>query len=142
VHKAAQARRSGCGLHSHGVENAEPTAAPERFDGFYTGPQLDAASIESEWPDHYQRLLDAGFVNPYAEQADVECTLCPDNALRNDDSDPKLIDHILWKNAPAATHTTRFMTETVTLDLEGQSVDSNHSDHYGLVCGVEEWCAP
>jgi len=104
------------------------------------GPAIDSAGIVSEWPDHYQRLLDAGFTNPYAEQADVDCTFCPDNTLRDDNSDPRLLDHILWRHPPAAVHTARFMSETVTLDTDDGSVESNYSDHYGLVSEVTGWC--
>ena len=105
------------------------------------GPPIAEAGIEGEWPDHYQRLLDAGFVNPYAEQADVECTFCPDNTLLSDDSDPRLVDHILWMNAPAATHTTRLLTESITVNAGGEPVQTHHSDHYGLVSEVDGWCA-
>jgi endonuclease/exonuclease/phosphatase family metal-dependent hydrolase len=106
-----------------------------------TGPAIPEANLEGEWPDHYQRLLEAGFDNPYAAQDDVACTLCPDNTLRPADSDGQLIDHILLKNASSDASGSRFMTEPTRLQIDGNTVESNFSDHYGLIMELDGWCA-
>ena len=68
-------------------------------------------------------------------------TLCPDNTLRADDSDALLIDHILLRNASSEASSSRFMTETISLEVDGATVESNYSDHYGLVMDLQPWCA-
>jgi endonuclease/exonuclease/phosphatase family metal-dependent hydrolase len=105
-----------------------------------TGPAISSDNIGGEWPEHYDRLSAAGFDNPYSSQQDVSCTLCADNSFRSPDSSERLIDHVLFRNAPAAVTIQRFMTETVTLDIDNMPTESNPSDHYGLVAEVEGWC--
>ena len=78
-------------------------------------PQL-ADGLVGEWPSHYRRLLDAGFSNPYQEQGNTRCTLCPESTFRSDDSDPRLIDHILVQGARSDIAVTRFMNGTITIE--------------------------
>jgi endonuclease/exonuclease/phosphatase family metal-dependent hydrolase len=80
----------------------------------------------------YARLLADGFTNPY----DGNCTLCPSNSFRSDGSTPLLVDHILFKGMPAGQHVALAMTDTISIDVAGDSVETNYSDHYGLVAEV------
>jgi endonuclease/exonuclease/phosphatase family metal-dependent hydrolase len=106
-----------------------------------TGPTIPADGLVGEWPSHYRRLLDAGFSNPYQEQGNTRCTLCPESSFRSDDSDPRLIDHILVQGARSDLAVTRFMNETITIEPSGgDPVETHYSDHFGLKATLGPWC--
>jgi endonuclease/exonuclease/phosphatase family metal-dependent hydrolase len=98
-----------------------------------TGPGLP--DIDGVWPEHYQRLLDAGLTNPFVAQDDVACTLCDDNTFRTPGSSNTLIDHVLLRGTSGQYR--RMLTEPTTLPAG----PSHHSDHYGLAADVAS-CAP
>jgi len=98
-----------------------------------TGPAIEAHDIAPEWPSHYDRLIESGLTDPYADSDDVACTYCPDNTFNDPESDGTLIDHILIRGFDGRISTERFMTGVVTITVEGQDVTTNLSDHYGLI---------
>lgn len=96
------------------------------------GPALEEAGLVAVRPEHYARLLEAGFDNPYAAQDDVACTAgCPDDTFSDDGSEPKLIDHVLVRGFESSKGE-RIMTESKTIDVGAESVTTSLSDHYGL----------
>lgn len=101
-----------------------------------TAPAIEAAGIPARWPDHYQRLVDAGFDNPYVRQDDVACTSCPDNTFREGQG-PRLVDHILIRGHLGPTDGSQFMTERVEIEVGGATIETNLSDHNGLELELE-----
>ncbi len=96
------------------------------------GPALERAGLAAVRPTHYARLLDAGFENPYAAQDDVACTAgCPDDTFSEAGRETKLIDHVLVRGLQSANGR-RIMTEPTTIDVDGESMTTSLSDHYGL----------
>lgn len=104
-----------------------------------TGPGRPADGIVGEWPEHYDRLLAAGFEAPCGGPS-APCTICSDNTLRSTDSDDKLIDHILIKHGASEATCSRFMTETISIEVDGAPVETSYSDHYGQVMQLGAWC--
>jgi endonuclease/exonuclease/phosphatase family metal-dependent hydrolase len=106
-----------------------------------TGPAIPEAGVVGEWPHHYQRFVTAGFANPHAESGDASCSYCPENTFQSDSADPRLLDHILLKNATTGASCTRFMTETTTIESkDGDLVETHYSDHFGLQATLESSC--
>ena len=102
-----------------------------------TGPAVTDHGIQPEWPENYQLLVDAGLTEPYLAQSDVQCTDCPENSFHSADSDAKLIDHVLLRGVAASPHVERVMTETVTIEVDGEPVETHLSDHFGLELTLE-----
>lgn len=102
-----------------------------------TGPAIQESGIESEWPENFQHLVEAGLTAPYLAQSDVQCTDCPENSFHAADSAPKLIDHVLLRGVAASAHVERVMTQTVTIEVDGETVETNLSDHFGLQLTLE-----
>jgi endonuclease/exonuclease/phosphatase family metal-dependent hydrolase len=96
------------------------------------GPTVAAAALEGEWEAHYQRVLAAGFTNPWAEQTDVACTECPESTFHAVGSAAKLIDHVLLRGFEGAALARRCMTATTTVWVGGEAVTTNLSDHFGV----------
>lgn len=115
------------------VEEKTGGAAPAVVLGdLGTGPEVAGTPLVAVWPTHYQRLIDAGFTNPYAAQPDVACTSCPDNSFRRPESDAKLTDHVLVRDVQLPTVVHRLHTEEVAVPVDGAPQGMHLSDHYGL----------
>jgi endonuclease/exonuclease/phosphatase family metal-dependent hydrolase len=99
-----------------------------------TGPEIGPAGIMARWPDHYGRLIAAGFTNPYAARRDVACTACPENTLRADDAMPRLIDHVLVRDLSLRVRCDRFLDEEV--EIGGVPSPTHLSDHFGVACDL------
>lgn len=100
-------------------ENGEQRPAVLMGD-LNTGPQ--------DWPDHYEKLVAAGFDNFFEG-----CTLCPDNTFQGSETEARAVDHILLRNPPTTPRVTPFMTEKTSVEVGGDAVVTSHSDHHGLV---------
>lgn len=92
-----------------------------------TGPQL--LNVDPVALDNYTALLGA-FRDPYAENIDALCTFCPENPLVPAGSRPVLIDHVMVRGleGPAS----RFLTEPLEVEVDGERVSTAYSDHFGL----------
>jgi endonuclease/exonuclease/phosphatase family metal-dependent hydrolase len=98
------------------------------------GPETSRAMAAS--PDAYARFVRAGFQDPYAE-LDGRCTFCINNPLNGSVSDPDagaLIDHIVFSGlaSGAAPSASRILDELIEIDAGGRSIQTAHSDHYGV----------
>ncbi len=96
------------------------------------GPETPLATAAS--PDAFERLVSAGFSDPYAE-ADGRCTFCGNNPLNGLVADPEegaLIDHVLVSAVDADQAATRVFDEVISVEVEGSVLDTAHSDHYGV----------
>jgi endonuclease/exonuclease/phosphatase family metal-dependent hydrolase len=97
------------------------------------GPATPLA--ESASPDAYARLVDAGFVDPYAND-DGRCTFCRNNPLNGLVEDPEegaLIDHVLISSSRGErAEAARVFDEEISVNVDGSSVVTARSDHYGV----------
>ncbi|MCP4810322.1 MAG: hypothetical protein GY913_04830 [Proteobacteria bacterium] len=72
--------------------------------------------------------LKQGYTNPY----DGECTYCRDNPLNSEDSDDRVIDHVLLRDLKADATASRILDETIDVDSCDTVSDGALSDHYGV----------
>lgn len=84
--------------------------------------------------DSYQKFVDAGLSNPYAEKASNPCTFCTDNPLHDvdDKGDPVVIDHVLLKDFAGSTASKRVLDGTIDVTRCGEPFTAAYSDHYGV----------
>ncbi len=100
---------------------------------FNAGPRAGAA-IEAVLPEHYARLLAAGFRNPYAGRPDARCTFCAENPLSGGaGARGALLDHVLLRGHAGGAAAEPFLRDTLELEVGGRRVRSAYSDHYGLL---------
>lgn len=102
---------------------------------FNSGPGM--GDIRASLPENYAKYGQAGYDNPYAEQPNAKCTSCDDNPLGDDlaVATGSLIDHVFTRNISESDYeksAERFLTEPLNLQVEGESVESAYSDHYGV----------
>jgi endonuclease/exonuclease/phosphatase family metal-dependent hydrolase len=98
-----------------------------------TGPAIEPR-IAPSLPSHYARLIDQGFINPYAAQRDVRCTYCFDNPLEGGGGTRGLlIDHVLLRGFEGGVAGSQIMRSDLHVDVGGRSVKSGFSDHYGVI---------
>ena len=98
------------------------------------GPETALARSAS--PDAYARFVAAGFEDPYADE-DGRCTFCSSNPLNAGAGDPDqgaLIDHILFSGlaSPTPRSATRVFDQPIQIEVGGSTLESAHSDHYGV----------
>jgi endonuclease/exonuclease/phosphatase family metal-dependent hydrolase len=98
------------------------------------GPETPLAHSAS--PDAYARFVAAGFEDPYAAD-DGRCTFCgsnPLNAAAGDPDEGALLDHVLFSGLPTPTPRsgTRIFDQPIELESLGSSIETAHSDHYGV----------
>ena len=98
---------------------------------FNCGPE--SAGAEAELPANFTALT-AGYDTTFAT-ADAPCTFCGDNPLVGgvDRDHSVLLDHVLLRGFTGKTTTSaRIIDQAITLEVDGMSVDSAVSDHYGV----------
>ncbi|HEU4406109.1 MAG TPA: endonuclease/exonuclease/phosphatase family protein [Polyangiaceae bacterium] len=96
------------------------------------GPR--AGGADALLPQHYAKLLGAGFRNPYAARPDARCTFCPSNPLNGGGPGRgALIDHVLLRGYAGGASVEPFLREPVELEVGGRKLLRAYSDHYGLV---------
>jgi endonuclease/exonuclease/phosphatase family metal-dependent hydrolase len=98
------------------------------------GPETPLARGAS--PDAYARFSAAGFEDPYADE-DGRCTFCGSNPLNAAVGDPDqgaLLDHILFSGLASGTprSASRVLDQPIEIEAGGSSVETAHSDHYGV----------
>jgi hypothetical protein len=98
-----------------------------------TGPAI-GPRISPTLPDHYARIIERGFLNPYASQQDVACTYCFDNPLEGGrGTRGLLIDHILLRGFSGRVLLgEQIMRPPVVVEPAGKPVRIGPSDHYGV----------
>ncbi len=98
-----------------------------------TGPAA-AGGIEAELPDNWAKFGAAGWVDPNVESGSPFCTWCADNTIAGEGSDHEsvdtILDHVLVRGA-TGSNPERVLDGTVTVSVDGVSVETSLSDHYG-----------
>lgn len=98
-----------------------------------TGPAV--GDIAGEVPENFAKFVDAGWEIPYLD-GDPICTYCGDNPLQlgsGDDSDDRIIDHVMLKGFAGEKTAGRILEQTVTAESCGVPIDpAALSDHYGV----------
>lgn len=94
----------------------------------------EGANHSAETPDNYEMLVSSGaWDDPYLDDPESECTYCNDNLLVGGEGETgPVLDHILVRNFDGEVTTERIFTETISIEVEGETVDTHLSDHYGL----------
>ena len=95
------------------------------------GPELTAKGIEGAHADNYAKLTAAGFVDPFADAADVECSWCADNPLVTDGKN-LILDHVLLRSDDVTAAAARVLDQAVEVTSAGAPVATRLSDHYGV----------
>lgn len=98
-----------------------------------TGP--GTAFARARVPEHYERFVRHGFVNPFLARGHAACTFCYDNPVIGGESGGLLIDHLLLRGFRARVEASRCLDERIELDVGGRQLTTALSDHYG-VCAV------
>lgn len=96
-----------------------------------TGPGLPGRA-SAKLPAHYQRLLSAGFDDPYAAQPDARCTYCFDNPLVGRAAGGLIIDHVLLRGWTGSARARRVLDRALPIEVDGRPRTTPPSDHYGL----------
>jgi endonuclease/exonuclease/phosphatase family metal-dependent hydrolase len=100
-----------------------------------TGPAGDG--YIAEVPANYQKLVDAGFENPYTAQPGHLCTFCADNpiikkASSSDDKESVVIDHVLTRGfAGISSSGKRVLDQPIQVENCAKTITTGLSDHYG-----------
>lgn len=107
---------------------------------FNSGPGM--GDIRESLPENYAQYASAGYDNVYASQADAECTSCDANPIGDDlaVATGSLIDHVFTRNISGDDYeleADRFLTDAIAVEIEGESVDSAYSDHYGVKLDIK-----
>ena len=107
---------------------------------FNSGPGM--GDIRESLPEHYAQYIAAGFDNPYASRSDAQCSSCDANPIGDDlaVSTGSLIDHVFTRNISSSNYdlsAERFLTEPLSVEIEGEVVDSAYSDHYGVKLDIK-----
>lgn len=95
-----------------------------------TGPATE--TLDGEFPDNYDLLVDGGLVDPYLEKLPDTCTWCASNDLTGGDKS-SIIDHVLFWNFPAdaAYAPARIYDDPITVTVDEQEQETYLSDHFG-----------
>ncbi len=75
--------------------------------------------------------LSKGFDNAYLE-AGLDCTYCSDNPLNSEDSEDRVIDHVLTRDLGGEFVAERTLDAPVEIESCGTSSEGAYSDHYGV----------
>ena len=77
--------------------------------------------------NNYNALKD-GYKNPY----DGDCTYCRDNPLNSEDSEDRVIDHVLLRDVDADATASRILDQAIDVESCGEVSTGALSDHYGV----------
>jgi Endonuclease/Exonuclease/phosphatase family len=99
---------------------------------FNNGPGV--AGTPAEFPANYQGIIGAGYADPYTDELPGECTFCDGNPLVGGEGPGGvIIDHLFFDGfAAPAFSAQRLFDEPITLEVDGNDVETRLSDHYGI----------
>jgi endonuclease/exonuclease/phosphatase family metal-dependent hydrolase len=102
------------------------------------GPEAD--NVVGDDAAGFQALLDTGLEAPYLDAGELGCTFCSNNTITGGNTPDVMIDHVLFSELPKSLgrKTERVLDKPITIKVEGQSVETYHSDHYGVMVTVSE----
>jgi endonuclease/exonuclease/phosphatase family metal-dependent hydrolase len=120
-------------------ETRAPSGAAVLLGDMNCGPETSLARSAS--PDAFARFVSAGFEAPYVE-SDGRCTFCTNNPLNGsvtDADEGALLDHILFSGleSDSARTAARILDQLIEVDAGGTSVETAHSDHYGVQVSIQ-----
>ncbi|MCP4435192.1 MAG: hypothetical protein GY812_06785 [Actinomycetia bacterium] len=97
-----------------------------------TSPEGDDHT--SETPQNFELLVSSGgWDDAYTDDPDAECTYCADNLLVGGEGETgPVLDHILVRNFDGEVNVERIFTDPLQIEVDGESVETSLSDHYGL----------
>ncbi len=99
---------------------------------FNCGPE-HAGGIAAEHPQNHQKIVGAGYADPYLESPDAPCTWCGNNPLVGG-GPSTVIDHVFVRGSGFQFESRRVLDEPVT--LPGVAEPSRLSDHYGVEVAI------
>ena len=100
---------------------------------FNNGPAKGSCS--AELPENFQKILDLGYVSPYADQAAPTCTFQENNTLVGGEGDGgQILEHIFVKAEASARvgSVSRIFDALTTISTGGGDRELNLSDHFGV----------
>ncbi len=102
-------------------------------DGTASGPVVLLGDFNNGPDQHAAHYADLsqGFVSPYVRDSGV-CTYCADNPLNSEDSEDRVIDHVLLRDVDLDSASERVLDEPVEIEVCGEAQDGAYSDHYGV----------
>ena len=130
IAKGWQALRKG----DQGFEQAQQIGDLSAFvDGTASGPVVLLGDFNNGPDQHAAHYADLsqGFVSPYVRDSGV-CTYCADNPLNSEDSEDRVIDHVLLRDVDLDSASERVLDEPVEIEVCGEAQDGAYSDHYGV----------
>ncbi|MGC4066705.1 MAG: hypothetical protein QM784_19130 [Polyangiaceae bacterium] len=100
------------------------------------GPDTD--EVAGTDTKDFERIMSRGL-----EESDLVapfCTWCSENNLVDDIDEDQMIDHVFFSGLPAKFRTTtrRVFDERVSFEIDGKTVSSALSDHYGVESVLSE----
>ena len=81
--------------------------------------------------DQFDAFCGGDLFAPFAAVDAPVCTVCPSNTLVSDRANARLTDHVLTRGVKTDA-LRRFLTERVEVEVNGETVVTSLSDHYGL----------
>jgi endonuclease/exonuclease/phosphatase family metal-dependent hydrolase len=102
------------------------------------GPEADG--VVGEDAAGFESLLEIGLDVPYLEGNDLGCTFCSSNTVTGGNTPDVMIDHVLFSELPKAhvLKSQRVLDKPITVKVDGQNVETYHSDHFGVMVTVSE----
>jgi len=102
---------------------------------FNTGPAVEGRAV-AEVPENYAVLSD-GFGVPYVDGPNADCTFCTSNPLAGSDAPDHegagVIDHVLVRGLDAfEIEVERILDGRIEIEVDGETLETAYSDHYGL----------
>ncbi len=90
-----------------------------------------------------QAIVDAGYSDPAAEIAPIECTWCESNLLNLEggEHDEVVIDHIFLRDLDVASEGRTFDQE-ISVEIDGAPHKTSLSDHFGYAAAVTRHVEP
>jgi len=100
---------------------------------FNNGPPV--GSMSGDNPSNYADLAQ-GYQNPYVD-AELDCTYCSSNALNSEDSQDRVIDHVLTRDLNGEPTASRALDEALDVTSCDETFEAALSDHYGVLVTYE-----
>ena len=116
------------------VGRTESTRRTLLLGDMNTGPAK--GELTGEFPANYARFPDRGWSVPYVDrQPNPACTFCQSNTLVGE-TDDNVIDHVVLRFSGGAAFRVagveRILDRTRPVSLDGGSVETHLSDHFGV----------
>jgi endonuclease/exonuclease/phosphatase family metal-dependent hydrolase len=115
------------------ITHAAGHAGPVVMLGDFNCGRADAAhGLIGEAEGSCRAFVDAGYADPAAEAAPIECTWCEGNLLNLEGGEhgETVIDHVFLRGLAVGAEG-RTLDQPVTIDVDGVAKQTSLSDHFG-----------